>query len=205
MLALQHVNFDARRHRPLAVASRDETDIGLVVTAFDFERGDLDLLDQLTLIGVDRVQPEHHVVFVDMGCRVAQRAERVHLSQRVLAGAGQTAIDALRLIDDQDRPGRADQIDRPLATGLLAVLVEVVDVLLVDGANGHHHDLDVRAGGEIANLTELRGIIEEVVEGLTGIEPFEVILGDLKRLIDAFLNRDRRYDDDELGEPIELV
>ena len=32
-----------------------------------------------------------------------------------------------------------------------------------------------------------------------------MLLGDLERLVDAFLDRDRGDDDDELGEAIELV
>ena len=35
----------------------------------------------------------------------------------------QTAVHALRLIDDQHRPGRAVQIDRRLTPGFLAVPV----------------------------------------------------------------------------------
>ena len=156
LLALQYVNFNARCDRPFAVARRNEADIGLVVAALDFQRSDLDLLDQLTLIGVHGIEAKHHMVLVHMGRRVAERAQRVHLAQRVLARAGQAAIDALRFVDDQNWPRRADQIDRPLTAGLLAVLIEVVDVLLVDGADGHDHDLNVRAGREIAHLAELR-------------------------------------------------
>ena len=72
-----------------------------------------------------------------------------------LPAAFQAAVHALRLVHDQDGPGRLDEVDGLLAAGLLAVLVEVVDVLLVDGADRHHHDLDVRAGGEVAHLAEL--------------------------------------------------
>ena len=205
LLAFQRVDLDARRDRPLAVACGDEAHIRLVVTALDFERRHLDLLDQLPLIGVHRVQPEHHVVLVHMGGRITQRAKRIHLAKSALASAGKAAIDALRLINDQDRARGTDQIDGPFSAGLLAVLVEVVDVLLVDGADGHHHDLDVRAGGEIAHLTELGGIIEEIIVGLARIEPLEMLLSDLQRFVDAFLDRDRGHHDHEFGEAIELV
>ena len=91
-------------------------------------------------------------------------------SSASLPRACEAAVHALRLVDDDDRPRRPDQVDRLLAAGLLAVLVEVVDVLLVDGADRHHHDLDVRAGGEVAHLAELGGVVEEVVEGHAGVE-----------------------------------
>ena len=102
-------------------------------------------------------------------------------------------------------PRGLDQVDGLLAAGLLAVLVEVVDVLLVDGADRHHHDLDVRAGGEVAHLAELGGVVEEVLEGGVGVEGAEVLLGDLERLVDALLDGHRRHDDDELGEAVAPV
>ena len=117
----------------------------------------------------------------------------------------QAAVHALRLVHDQDGARGLDQVDGLLAAGLLAVLVEVVDVLLVDGADRHHHDLDVRAGGEVAHLAELGGVVEEVVEGRVGVEALEVLLGDLERLVDALLDRHRGHHDDELGEAVALV
>ena len=53
--------------------------------AFDCGRGHLDLLDQLALVGVHRVEPVDHVVLVDVGGGVAQGAERVHRAERLLA------------------------------------------------------------------------------------------------------------------------
>ena len=85
------------------------------------------------------------------------------------------------------------------------VLVEVVDVLLVDRADRHHHDLNIRAGGEVAHLAELAGVVKEVLEGRVGVEGAEVLFGDLERLVNALLDRHRRDDDDELGEAITAV
>ena len=89
--------------------------------------------------------------------------------------------------------------------GLLAVLVEVVHVLLVDGADGHHHDLDLRAGGEVAHLPELGRVVEEVLERHAGIERPEVVVGELERLVHSLLDRHRRHHDHELGETVALV
>ena len=155
--------------------------------------GHFDLLHQLALVGVHRVQAVDHVVLVGMGGGVAQGAERVHCAQAPLATPFQAAIHALRLVHDQDRPGGPDQIDGLLAAGLLAVLVEVVDVLLVDRADRHHHDLDVRAGGEVAHLAQLgwnrRG--NSPSKRHVGVEGAEMLLGDLERLVDALLDRHR--------------
>ena len=126
-------------------------------------------------------------------------------SSACLPRARQPPVHALRLVHDDDRPRRLDQVDRLLAAGLLAVLVEVVDVLLVDGADRHHHDLDLGAGGKVAHLAELGGVVEEVVEGHAGVEALEVVLGDLERLVDALLDGDRGHHDHELGEAVAPV
>ena len=60
------------------VGDRDKTDEWLVVGAVERGRGYLDLLHELALVGVHRIEPEHHVMLVDMGSGIAQRAKRVH-------------------------------------------------------------------------------------------------------------------------------
>src|SRR3546814_1434335 len=85
------------------------------------------------------------------------------------------------------RPPRSTRTDTlfPYTTLFRSILVEVVHVLLVDRAHGDDHDLNGRAGGKVPHLAELGGIVEEIVEGLAGIEAFEMLLGDLERLVDA--------------------
>ena len=41
------------------------------------------------------------------------------------------------------------------------ILVEVVHVLLVDGAHSNDHDLNIRTGGEVSYLTKLARVVEE--------------------------------------------
>ena len=60
------------------------------------------------------------MVLVGVGGGVAQRAERVHRAERLLAAPFQAAVHALRLVHDQDRPGGPDQVDGLFAAGLLA-------------------------------------------------------------------------------------
>ena len=129
-----------------------------------------DLLHQLALVGIHRVEPINHVMFGRMGRGVAQGAQGIHRPQGFFAAPLQTAVHALRLVHDQDGPRGPDQVDRLFAAGLLAVLVEVIDVLLVDGADRHHHDLDRWTGGEIPHLPELRRVIEEIFKRCSRIE-----------------------------------
>ena len=60
---------------------------------------------------------------------------------------------------------------------------------------------------KFANLPELRRVVEKILERCAGVERPEVVVRHLKRLVDPLLDRDRRYDNDELGEaiaPVEL-
>ena len=98
-----------------------------------------------------------------------------------------------------------DQFNGSLSAGFLVVFVEVVDVLFVDGADCHHHDLDLWTSSEVSHLTELGRVIEEIVEGHPGIEGLEVSLGHLDRLVHTLFDSDRRHHDHELGETIALV
>jgi len=190
---------------PRRLLTESSRTIRLVVCVFDGGRRYFDLFDQPLLVRVHRVQPMDHVVLVHVRSGIAQGAERIHGIERCLTGAGQAAVDALRFVHDDDRPRRLDQVDGLFTAGLLAVLVEVVHILLVDRADGHHHDLDLRAGGEVTHLTELGGVIEEIVEGHTGIEPLEVLLGNLQGLVHAFLDRHGGDHNHELRESITLV
>ena len=70
-------------------------------------------------------------------------------------------------IDNDDWTGGLYEIDRLLAARLLAVLVKVIHILLVDGADGYDHDLNLWACRKIPHLTKLRRVIKEVVEWRT--------------------------------------
>ena len=67
-------------------------------------------------------------------------------------------------------------------------LIEVVYVLLVDGPDCHHHDLNVWTGGEVAHLAELRGVVKEIVEWCVGVEAAEMLLGHLEHFVHALLD-----------------
>ncbi len=121
------------------------------------------------------------------------------MRQRLLALTVDTAINALRLIDDQDRAGLPDQVDGALTARFLAGPVHLVLRLLaalglvrlfrlcsrfvaklVDGPDRDDHDLNVRAGRKVAHLPELVGIVlKELVTLGAGIQPLEMLAGDL--------------------------
>ena len=77
--------------------------------------------------------------------------------------------------------------------------------MLVDRSDRRHHDLNVLACGEIADLPELAGIVDEVIVWHPGVEALQVIHRVVQRCVEAFLDRDRRHDDHVLGEAIALV
>ena len=175
-----HVQLDLGGNRATLVADGHQTDKRLVVRIFHGRRCDFDLLHQLAFVGIDGIEPIDHVVFVRMRRRVAQRTERVHGVERRLARPRKAAVHALWFIHDNDGPGGLNQVDRFFTTSFLAVFVEIIDILLVDGADGDHHDLDVRAGGEVAHLPQLDGIVNEVIKRHAGIQSLEMLLSDLQ-------------------------
>ena len=146
---------------PEPVARRNQANVGLVVGVLDYGRGHFDLLHQLAFVGIYRIQSVDHMVLVRVRCRVAQRAEGIHGAEGLLAMPLQTSIYTLRLVDNQDGARCLNEVDWLFAACLLAVLVEVVDILLVDGTDCHHHDLDLRAGGEIPHPAQFCGVVEE--------------------------------------------
>ena len=175
------------------------------MTALDTRRSHFDLLHQLLLVGIDGIEAIDLMMLIDMGRGISQGAKRIHLVEGFLAPPLQTAIHTLRLINNQDGPRRANQVDGLFAARLLAVLVEVIHVLLVDGPDCDDHDLNVLAGREVSDLSEFPRVIEEVVERHARIQAAEMVCRDLQRLIDAFLDGDRGNDNHKLGEAVSLV
>ena len=145
------------------------------------------------------------MTLVDVGGGVAQRTERIHRFQRLSAAPGHAAVHALRLVHNQNRAGCANEVYRLFAPRSFILLVDGIDVGLVDGADSHHHYLDVRAGGEGANPPHPRGIVYEMVERRARVERAKVVAHHLQRLVDALFDGYGRHDYDELGEAVPLV
>jgi hypothetical protein len=95
-----NVDLDLRSEDTAPVAGGHKPDRGLVVGVLDRRRRDLDLLDELPLVGIDRIEPEYHVVLVHVCRRVTQRAERVHGTRRLFTPSLQPSVDALGFVYD---------------------------------------------------------------------------------------------------------
>ncbi len=147
-----NIQFKLRRNDAAFVTHTQQLHISLVVATIDLKGGDFNLFDQLAFVSIHSIKAENHIVFVHMGRRITQRAKRVHGIERLFSLTLQAAIDALRFIHDNDRKGCLYQVDRLFTAGFLTVFIEVIHVLFVDGADGHHHDLNIRTGGKITHL-----------------------------------------------------
>ena len=195
----------------LLVVDADQPDVGLVVAVGDRDARHLDLLDELALVGVHRVQPVDLVVLVPVRRRVAEGAQRIQRSEGLGALLGR--VDALRLVDDDDGVGRLNELDGLGARHAVVRSVDDVGLRLLagvgeaapEGVDVDDHDLDAVAGGEVPDLAELLGVVDEVVEADVVVEPLEVLLGHLERLVDALLDGDGGHDDDELGEAVPAI
>jgi hypothetical protein len=93
----------------LLVIGPEELHVCLVVAILHIDPEDLNLLDQFSLVRVYGIQTVHHVVSVNVGRRVPQRAKRVQRLNRVLTlGRGG---DALWFVDNDDRIGGLNELD----------------------------------------------------------------------------------------------
>ena len=126
----------------------------------------------------------------------------------------------MRFIDNHDWQGLPNEIDGAVSTGFFIRAIHDVDegfflfrglVVLffvpkfVDGSDRHDHELEVRAGGEVAHLAEVSGVVNEGIEGHAGVERLEVVFHHLDGFEDALFDGDGGDDDDELGEAVELI
>ena len=104
-LRLLDIELDNGGNRSPGRFGAHEPHVGLVGGVGDRRRRHLDLLDELPLVGVDGIEPIDHVVLRGVGRRVAECAERPHLVEGLFALPLEAAVDALRLVDDDDRVG----------------------------------------------------------------------------------------------------
>ena len=71
------IDLDLGSDWALFIVNAQKLNVGLIMAVFDFNPGNLDLLYQFLLIGINRVQFVEHVMLVHMCGRVTQRAERI--------------------------------------------------------------------------------------------------------------------------------
>ena len=75
----------------------------------------------------------------------------------------------------------------------------------IDGTNGHHHDLNLRAGSKVTDITQLGRVVDEEVEWSARVKGFQVVGGGLDCVVNAFLDCHRGHHNDELGKAVPLV
>ena len=157
---------------------------GVVGRALGRGAGHHDLLDQLQLEGPHRVQPVDQVVGIAVRGGVAQGAQWIERLDGLLGLVG--GIDALRLVDDDDGPGRLHELNGLAARELVAFLVNDVALLLflgagevlAEGVDIDDQDLQRVAGGELPQPIDLLGVVHEMLEGQVVVERPEVLGGD---------------------------
>ena len=162
-----------------------------------------DLLHQLLVVGVQRVQAVNLVVRCLVRGRVAQQHQGLELLQGF---QGLCAFHLLRFVQDQDGSVRADDINRAARLEVVQHLVNAA-VVSPTGGKGLHvddHDVDARIRRKALQVVQLLGVVDEEARLLlVGLQ--EVLGGDLERLGDALTDGDAGHDDDELAPAIAAV
>ena len=116
-------------------------------------------LDQMLIIGVQRVEPIDHVVFFLVRGGIAQRKERLELFEAFL---GLLALHTLRLVDDQNRIRLCNNIDGLAAVEGIKFFVN--DALVLAGIERLHiddHDVDRAVGCKAVNFRQSVGIVDK--------------------------------------------
>ena len=86
------------------------------------------------------------------------------------------------------------------------ILGLVNDVLrLLKSVDVDNHHFNVGAGGELAHIGQLGGVVDEVPTRHIVILQAEMLLSDLKGLVDTLPDGHRRHHDDELSEAVFAV
>ena len=159
-------------------------------------------LDQMLVIGVQRVKPIDHIVFFLMRGGIAQRKERLELFEAFL---GLLALHALRLVDDQDWICLCNDVDGLAAAERVELFVN--DALILAGIERLHvddHDIDRAVRRKAVNFRQSVGIVDEKADFLV-VFARKMLLRGLERFIDALADGDGRHNDDELAPAVALV
>ena len=128
---IRHIYFQPGRGNGTRPALLDfgHAHIRLVVPADHLHGRHLNSLDQLAFVGIDRIQPEDHLCFVQRRGAVAQRTQGVEQRQRPTPLAltalfaltrylARVAVHALRLIHNQHWIRGPNQVNRLFAARL---------------------------------------------------------------------------------------
>ena len=112
-------------------------------------------------VRLERRQPVDEVVRVAVGGAVAQGEERIERRERRDAAL---ALHVLRLVQDQHRPGRLDQVDRRRPLQPVGALADDV-VVLVEGVDRHDQDSTQSLWANCRTLAMLLRVVDREAVG----------------------------------------
>ena len=137
-----------------------------------------------------------------MGSRVAQYTQGIQRGNRLFGFS--RIVNALRLIDDDDRIGILNIPHSRFAVQLVLRLIDDV-FCLFESINIDDHDFNVGAGGKLPYIGKLCGIIDKIAAGNIVVLQAEMLLCNLKRFIYALSNSNGRHNDDEFRKSVPAV
>ena len=166
---------------------------------------DANLLDQVLVVGIHRIEAVNHVVdgVLAVRRRIAQRQQRLEFRKALFRFL---ALDTLRLIDNQNRVRARNNVYRAAAAKLVQLHANTARVLArgVERLRVNNHHVDVAVRREMVNLGQVLRIVDKEPDGLAVFFQ-KMFLHNLERLIDTLANGDARNHHDKLGPAIGTV
>ena len=134
---------------------------------FTRDAGDNDLFDEPKVEGANRVEGINQVVGISMRRRIAQGAERIQGTDGFLCLV--RAVHALRLVNDDNRIGRANEFNRLAPRQFVGLFENDVALLLVFSAgeilaeriNVDDENLNLVADRELAQAVHFLRVVNE--------------------------------------------
>ena len=162
-----------------------------------------DLLHELLVVGVQRVQPVHRVVLRLVRRRVPQDHQGIELLQRIRR---LLPFHLLRLVQHQDRTVGSDHVDGPAALEAVLLLVDapLIRPGRVERLHVDDHDIDAAVRGEPFQLAQPAAVVHER-PGLLAVVLLEVLRRHREALLHPFADRHTRHHHDELRPAVSPV
>ena len=137
-----------------------------------------------------------------MGSGVPQHAQGIQRGNGFLGLGG--VVHALGFVDDDDGVGVLDEAHGSFAIEPILGLID--DILrLLEGVDVNNHHFDVGAGGELPHIGQFGRVVDEVAARHVVILQAEMLLSDLKGLVNTLPDGHRRHHNDKLGESVLAV
>ena len=183
----------------------------LVRTAqiLDLKALNFDLFHQTLVKRVKCIQHIDEVMLCFMGRGIIECKQRIEVFQRLLR---HLAAHLLRLVQNQNRTVRLDNVDRSAGAELVALRIDNTALFILCALFQRRrkrlriddHHVDAGVAGKRIKLIEVRAVVDEVPR-LLAVMLHKVVFCHLKRLLDALADGDRRHHYDELRPTVTLV